>query len=570
VSFTQTSWTLYVNGGAVRTASGTCNLANTGYWLCAGGYADRLGSAGYCNVLIAHLAVYGYQLPQSRVVSHFQSAVAAMAGQDTSGQRADRLLGDGNCAFPRIMPAGADTFTGAMDIAGQAVSQNLVNVAESDSSWLMADSPGYLFLQDRRGGYNLPVLWTFGELQASPLNQNYQFNGTIAPWTGFDNATVSYSAAWSYGGQGALLITPDGVTSQPFAGSEQVPVTPGTTYTATAWVYSPQGWSSAGVNIDWFTSGAVYISTSAAGGQVLPAATPMQVATAARAPATAAYGRVSVVMGGTPAATVLLYAGYAALTGPTEYAYLGDIATDCDPSILYNDVTQTQLAAPSVSSTTLSAAVTAGAASVTVASAAGILAGGVLILGTGTASGELVTVTTVSGNTVGITAAAYAHSSGATVTVVNAQASGVTVTAVNAPSVTAYGDQTLQQTSYLTDPAAITDQAQWIVNALGTPANRIAVMTLDPAANPVLWPVVLGIETGQCVQVNRRLAGTQTEISGQYQVMSVAHSSAPRSWTCRLSLLPYLGQVLACDDVTHGIPGTLNCLGWLAGHGEAS
>jgi Concanavalin A-like lectin/glucanases superfamily len=563
VAFTQTAWTLYVNGGAVRTVTGSCNLANSGYWVSFGGYADRLGAAGFCNIIASGLAVYGYLLPQSRVISHYYSAVAGMTGQDTSGPRIDRLLGDGNCAFPRIMPAGAGLLTGAVDIGGQAVSQNIVNIAESDSSWLMVNSAGYLFLQSRRAGYDLPVLWTFGELQASPLNAAYLFNGTIAPWTAGNGATLSYSTTWSWGlGQGSMLIGPDGTTAGPYAASEQEAVTPGTTYTATAWVQSPQGWAGVHVSVDWYTSGHALISSAAGPVTALPAAAPLELTATGRAPATAAYAAISVHMDGTPPVTTGMYTGYAALTAPGEYAYLGDVQTDCDPSQLYNDVTLSQLASPEAYQAALTASCTAGAATLTVSPATGIVTGGVLLLAPGTSTGELVTVTTVSGTTIGITATAYLHAANTVVTVVNQQASGVTVTAVSAASIGAYGDQTLQQTSYLNDPAAIADQAQWIMQTTGTPASRVPVMTLDPAANPALWPVVLGLETGQVAQVNRRLQGTQQVLGGLFQVMSVAHSEAPGQWKTKVALVPYPGQVLTLDDPARGIPAAPNSLGW--------
>jgi hypothetical protein len=569
VAFTQTAWTLYVDGGAVRTATGSCNLANSGYWVSYGGYADRLGAAGFCNIIASGLAVYGYLLPQSRVISHYYSAVAGMTGQDTSGPRTDRLLGDGNCAYPRVMPAGASLLTGAVDIGGQAVSQNVVNVAESDSSWLMVNSAGYLFLQSRRAGYDLPVLWTFGELQAAPLNSTYLFNGSISPWTAGNAATLSYSAAWSYGlGQGSLLTVPDGVTAGPYASSEQEPVTPGITYAATAWAYSPQGWTGVHVSADWYTSGHALISSAAGPVTVLPAAAPLELTVSGRAPAGAAYAAISVHMDGVPPNTTGMYTGYAALAPPGEYAYLGDVQTDCDPSQLYNDVTLSQLASPEAYQAALSASCTAAAVTLTVSPATGIVTGGVLLLAPGTASGELVTVTAVSGTAIGVTATAYSHAANTAVTVVNQQASGVTVTASSPASIGAYGDQTLQQTSYLNDPAAIADQAQWIIQTTGTPVNRISVLTLDPAANPALWPVVLGLETGQVAQVNRRLQGTQLVISGLFQVMSVAHSEAPGQWKTKVALVPYPGQVLTLDDPVRGIPAAPNVLGWLRGGGR--
>jgi hypothetical protein len=563
ISFSQTAWTLYVDGGAVRTVSGSCNLANTGYWLSFGGVADRLAAGNFANVTITDLAVYGYRVPAARIGSHWYSAVTAMAGQDTAGPRIDRILGDGNAAFPRVMPPGPDLFTGALDISGQAVSQNVVNAAESDSAWLMVNSAGYLALQDRRAGYNLPVQWTFGELQVNPLNSNPQFLGTVSPWTGGNSATLSFSTAWAWGlGYGSMLITPNGVTAGPFAASELEAVTPGTVYAAAAWVFCPAGWSGAHVSLDWYDVSSVFLSSTAQASTVLNAAVPTELTVSGNAPAGAAYAAVSVHMDGTPPAAIVLNTGFAGFYQPTEFAYLADFATDCDPSQAFNDITLSQLAAPSVSSTALQVSATLGATSLTVLSSAAITAGQVLLLDPGTATGELVTVTAVSGNVLTVTACAYAHAANAAVQVITTAATGVTVTASSASSIAAYGDLTLQQTSYLADPNAIADQGWWIVNTTGTPVNRISQMTLDPSANPALWPVVLGLETGQVMQVNRRLAGSLLILSGQFQVMSVAHSPGPRSWKTSLALLPYPGQVLACDDPQYGQPGQDNCIGW--------
>jgi hypothetical protein len=268
-----------------------------------------------------------------------------------------------------------------------------------------------------------------------------------------------------------------------------------------------------------------------------------------------------VFLAGTPSSSVTLNVAGAVLLPPGEYAYLGDIAADCDPSQTYNDVTLSQLSAPPPASTTLTAAAGSGAVTLDLASVSNVAAGSVLLLAAGTGAGELVTVSAVSGLAVSVNATGSAHGAGATAAVLNPQATGVTVTAASPASIAAFGDQTLQQTSYLTGPAAITDQAQWVVNAFGTPAVRISGMTLDPAANPVLWPVVLGLETGQAVQVTRRLQGTQPVIGGLFQVMSVGHSIGQRSWKTKVALVPYPGSVLTCDDPVLGAPGSPS-LGW--------
>jgi hypothetical protein len=561
--FNQAEWACYVDGGAVRTGQGFCNLANSGWWLCSTGTADRTAATGFSNVTVNGLAVYGYELPQSRIISHWYSAVAGMSGQDGSGQRTDRLLGDSGCAYPRIMPAGPDLFTGSVDISGQAVGQNIVNVAESDSSWLMTDSAGYLFLQSRRGGYNLPVIWTFGELQEAPLNANSQFLYSVASWTAVNGATIAYSTAWSYDSLGSMLLTGNGSTAQPGAVAEQDPVTAGVTYTASAWMLSPAGWlTGVYAAIRWHDSGGTLLSTTSGTPLPLVANAPLQATVSGRAPAGAAFGAIAVFAEGTPPSSTGIYVGYAPLLPPTEYAYLGDIATDCDPSITYNDVALTQLAAPEVYQTTLTQSVTSGAVTLDVENANGILTSGVLLLDAGGGAGEMVTVASVSGLVIGITATSASHAANATVTVINSQASGVTITAASDPSILSFGDQTLQQTNYLADPDVITDQAQDIARQLSQPANRVANMTLDPSANPALWPVVLGLETGQVMHLNRRLQGDLLEMSGQFQVMSVAHAIGARTWRTTVSMIPYLGNVLACDDVVRGIPGSGVVLGW--------
>jgi hypothetical protein len=135
-------------------------------------------------------------------------------------------------------------------------------------------------------------------------------------------------------------------------------------------------------------------------------------------------------------------------------------------------------------------------------------------------------------------------------------------TAAVAASVEQYGDQTLQQTSYLFDLPIIQDSANWIFWTNGTPQIRVAQLTLDPGANPALWPVALGVEVGQVYTVNRRLGGTQVVITGEFQVMSVAHTVQGRRWQTKLTLVTYPGVVLTADDSVRGLLNGSNRLSW--------
>jgi hypothetical protein len=137
------------------------------------------------------------------------------------------------------------------------------------------------------------------------------------------------------------------------------------------------------------------------------------------------------------------------------------------------------------------------------------------------------------------------------------------VAVTDAQSIAAFGDQTLQQTIYLSDANAVTDQANWILNTSDDPLIRVSQMTFDPSANPALWPIVLGMDVGQVITVQRRLGGTLTEISGQFQILNVAHQTGPRQWTTRVSAVTYPGNVLTADDSVRGQLSGGNVLGFL-------
>jgi hypothetical protein len=486
-------WNLYVNGGsAVNTTGNSALLADSPWWVSFDGEADALGTGFFFDGQVAHVSIYLGWLPLERIVTHYLAMLTGLYGNDTTGQRIDRLLGAGNCALPRCIPAGTDLVVGAVDVQGQTVGQNVVNISESDASLLMVDGPGYLYSQSRRGGYNLPVSWTFGGVVAAPLNANWNFATGISPWGPFPGGTsLTWSTVWAYQGQHSMLLSGNGSVT-PQAAGELVPVTPGVSYTATAWVMSPQG-CTAQVGINWWDGGGVFAGVYPAYVTLLPGV-PVLLTAAGPAPTGATSGQMFVEIAGTPLPSVELFIGRAIImTTETEEPFLADIATDFDPTQVYNDLTLTQLASPQV---------------------------------------------------------------------IGGAATGVTVAVASAASMAQFGDQTLQETVYLSDPNAITDLGYWILNGFDTPDTRVAQMTLDPAANPALWPVVLGVETGQVSQFNLRLAGTELEVTGQFQIMTVGHNTQPGSWKTTLTMVPYIGNVLTCDDVSRGLLDGENPLGW--------
>jgi hypothetical protein len=486
VAFTPTTWSVWINGGSFGAVTGTSNFASSPWWVSFDGTADLLGASQFFNGNVGLAGVYPLALLQNRAVAHYWSALTGIQNEDGPATRMERLMGASQCAFPRTMGFAGYAMQGAVDIAQQAVSQNVTNIAESDNGLLLVNGAGYIRYSSRADLWNLPVLWTFGEDVAAPLNQNSDFETGVAPWTAQNGATLTQSSAWSPTGQFSALLTPNGSTAAPGMLCENIPVTPGVSYTASGWLYSPQGWA-AGVTVSvaWHAAGGSLISTTASTTTVLTAGQPVMLTATGRAPDGAAYGVMVIAAAGTPGSGVQFFTDDAVITTTaTEYSYLPDFATDYDPSQVFNDVELDQEQA---------------------------------------------------------------------VEVVGQTATGVTITLASAASIAQYGDQTLQETIYTYPTQGIVDLANWIVNTMGAPQTRIANMTLDPSANPALWPVVLSLETGQVIWVNSRLGGTQVDVSGPFQVMTVGHANAPGSWLTTVTAIPYYGNVLTTDDPVNGV-----------------
>lgn len=135
----------------------------------------------------------------------------------------------------------------------------------------------------------------------------FTFDAGLGTWTAINSATLTTASTWAYQGTTSAKFHGDGVTATPAIQSGGIiPVTPTDQYTATAWVFSFQGWSS-GINIslDWRNSSNAHISYST-GTVVSPltlgAATFLTVT--GTAPGGAAFANIIIQAAGTPGATV--------------------------------------------------------------------------------------------------------------------------------------------------------------------------------------------------------------------------------------------------------------------------
>lgn len=86
------------------------------------------------------------------------------------------------------------------------------------------------------------------------------------------------------------------------------------------------------------------------------------------------------------------------------------------------------------------------------------------------------------------------------------QAGGQTFTARDTTSIGQYFPRTASRTINSQSALEVQDAANYLLSRYRQPAVRVTAITLNPAANPALWPVCLSLELGMRVTVNRRRA----------------------------------------------------------------
>jgi Concanavalin A-like lectin/glucanases superfamily len=379
----QGNWSMYVNGAAVT--AGTGSTSDSMSWLTFMGEADRFSTAQMINGECAHLAVFGHELTADRIASIFLAGCptplvtpgasttpvdTTVAGAQFAGEypanRIERLAAYGGWAGTRAISQTSTTAMGAItDIQGsggyvsasgvvvpglgQQAGEAITNIVGSDDGFMSVDGPGALCYVSRGDLYGKPPAWYVGELAGNPLNQNWSLVPGITPWTAGNGGTAAPSSAVTYLGYPAILLTGNGSASGPYAWSEAtIPVIPETEYVASAWLYSPQGWTAVQMTINWFTATGGYISG------VYPAAVPVTggvvtpITAIGPTPANAAYAQFAVNMTGTPASTVQLYIvlplfqPVATAGSGGEYPAQPGIQFSEDKALLYNVAELTQ------------------------------------------------------------------------------------------------------------------------------------------------------------------------------------------------------------------------------------
>lgn len=128
---------------------------------------------------------------------------------------------------------------------------------------------------------------------------------------------------------------------------------------------------------------------------------------------------------------------------------------------------------------------------------------------------------------------------------------------VNAAAQANYGQRILSQTLQCNDDYTLGQAANFYLARYSAPITRISKLTLDPASQPGLWPVVLSLELSQRVTVKRR--SDYLTISGDYYIEQIEHhiDAEQGTWVTDLQLSPvFVPTAWVCGDTTYGILGT--------------
>jgi hypothetical protein len=170
------------------------------------------------------------------------------------------------------------------------------------------------------------------------LTSNPSMAGNVTGWTGVGTTTMAYSTVQFHDSPGAALATPTGAAALSLVRhTALIDVVAGAKYYASGWIRPTTGNKNVLIQLDWYTSGSVFISSTTI--TVTPVATAwmfLEVMGDPSTVATAAKVTMSIGESGTPAAGDTFYADELELT-----VYNADtgirIAAGAGAGATYND-----------------------------------------------------------------------------------------------------------------------------------------------------------------------------------------------------------------------------------------
>lgn len=127
----------------------------------------------------------------------------------------------------------------------------------------------------------------------------------------------------------------------------------------------------------------------------------------------------------------------------------------------------------------------------------------------------------------------------------------------NAAAATDYGQRIVSQTVQVNTDFDVQQAGIFYLARYGRPVTRIESISLNPAANPALWPVILSLDLSQRITVKRRSTALTT--SADYYVESIGHkiNAQAGTWTVDIQCSPvFVPTAWILGDATYGVLGT--------------
>lgn len=126
-------------------------------------------------------------------------------------------------------------------------------------------------------------------------------------WTGFLNAAIARSTAQKQAGAASLAVTMAAIGDSQVGNTAYYPVSPYTTYTASAWVFSPVAGVQSKIDIPYYDGDNVQVAYNSTALTTLAANTWTQVTISGMAPANAVTGKAILRTTATAAGQVVYY-----------------------------------------------------------------------------------------------------------------------------------------------------------------------------------------------------------------------------------------------------------------------
>lgn len=222
LAISSSALSIYVNGGLQVTV--TLSASQVSLWtsitLGCSNYAYQTGNIAVGNFIAFDLAVYPYQLPLQRVLSHYVTGSSGQQNVDATARLAE-ILAWGGLGFARGgqqlfgAPAVADGVTQgpAYDYSGHTAADAINQIALNHAALVAVAPSGALVFTHRWGLYNQPASVIFGDAPSPGAAEIPYLQATS--W-GFDN-TYLYNVvqvSQQYGANSTITVSEADFTSQ--------------------------------------------------------------------------------------------------------------------------------------------------------------------------------------------------------------------------------------------------------------------------------------------------------------------------------------------------------------------